>query len=151
MAGDHSTIRRGESAPALAWYRTAADQGHIDALFALGVAYASGLGVQQDYVEAHKWRNLAASRVVGDTEKQYEAVRDQTAKILAPAQLAEAQQRAADWVIYSSGLGVRQVFSLAVASTREEANRGDALAQMDLGIMYATGDGVLHDHGEAHK
>jgi len=29
---------------------------------ALGLAYADGIGVLQDYVEAHKWYNLAASR-----------------------------------------------------------------------------------------
>ena len=44
------------------WYRKAAEQGLLKAQYALGVLYQDGLGVPQDFVEAHKWLNLAASR-----------------------------------------------------------------------------------------
>ena len=32
----------------------------------LGDMYSEGLGVLQDFVEAHRWYNLAASRLTGD-------------------------------------------------------------------------------------
>ena len=47
---------------ALAQWRAAADAGDRRAMLALGRLYAQGLGAPQDYVEAHKWFNLAASR-----------------------------------------------------------------------------------------
>ena len=86
-----------DDAQAVAWYRKAADQGHVPAQVTLGVMYANGEGVPQDYVEAHKWRNIAASRITGDEQKRYAETRDALAKQMTPAQLAEAQKRAADW------------------------------------------------------
>ena len=44
------------------WYRKAAEQGDATAQTALGVMYKDGRGVPQDYVQAHMWYNLAASR-----------------------------------------------------------------------------------------
>ena len=49
-------------------------------------------------MEAHKWQNLAASRVTGDTRKEYAETRDALAKRMTSAQIAEAQKRAADWL-----------------------------------------------------
>ena len=82
---------------AMVWYRQAADQGHAAAQASLGVMYDLGQGVPQDYVEAHKWLSLAASSLTGDTQKGYAEYRNATAKLMTPAQLAEAQKRAADW------------------------------------------------------
>ena len=48
-------------AEAVKWYRKADDQG-IRAELNLGIMYYHGRGVPQDYVQAHKWLNLAASR-----------------------------------------------------------------------------------------
>ena len=63
----------------------------------LGAMYYKGEGVPQDYVEAHKWRNLATSRVAGDTQRQYARSRDATAREMTPAQIAEAQRLAREW------------------------------------------------------
>ncbi len=82
---------------AVAWYRQAADQGLAAAQDNLGGMYATGRGVPQNYVEAHKWRNLAASRATGDTQKEYAEARDALAKVMTPAQLAEAQRLAREW------------------------------------------------------
>ena len=46
--------------------RATANQGNSGSHFIRGVMYDQGQGVPQDYVEAHKWINLAASRVTGD-------------------------------------------------------------------------------------
>ena len=47
---------------AVKWYRLMAKQGHPTAQYNLGFMYANGRGVPQNYVQAHKWFNLPASR-----------------------------------------------------------------------------------------
>ena len=63
------------------------------AQFNLGFRYANGEGVPQDYVEAHKWLNLAASR--GNDEARNN--RDIVTKRMTPDQVAEAQRLAREW------------------------------------------------------
>ena len=87
-----------DSAQAVAWIRKAADQGLVGAQFNLGNAYRDGHGVPQDYVEAHKWINLAASRASAADQKRYAEARDSLAKLMTPAQLAEAQKLASAWL-----------------------------------------------------
>lgn len=79
------------------WFRKAADQGHSSAQFNLGVAYADGMGVPQDYVEAHKWHNLAASQASVFQYRRRAEARDAVAKLMSPAQIADAQRRAREW------------------------------------------------------
>ena len=52
----------GRHAEAMAQWKAAAKANDGRAMLALGRAFARGLGVAQDYVEAHKWLNLAAGR-----------------------------------------------------------------------------------------
>ena len=78
--------------------RKAADQGHADAQYNLGSMYSNGQGVPQDYVEAHKWHNLAASRASAEDQKEYAENRDLLASLMTPQQIADAQQRATDWL-----------------------------------------------------
>ena len=80
-------------AEAMKWYRKAAAQGHAWALWTLGGIYENGLAVPQDYVEAHKWYNLAAAQG-NKTAAKY---RDNAAKRMTPAQIAEAQRLAREW------------------------------------------------------
>ena len=56
--------------------------------------YKQGLGVLQDYPLAHMWFNLAASQ--GWTNARIS--RDQLAEKMTPAQIAEAQRLAREWV-----------------------------------------------------
>ena len=78
---------------ALAEWRAAADTGDRRAMLALGRLYAQGLGAPQDYVEAHKWFNLAASR--GEATAVGE--RDALATKMTPQQVAAAQELARSW------------------------------------------------------
>ena len=78
------------------WSRLAADQGDARAQFNLGVRYYKGQGVPQDYVLAHKWINLAASRTGEEREKRVKA-RDLVARRMTAAQIAEAQRLAREW------------------------------------------------------
>jgi hypothetical protein len=54
--------------------------------------------VPQDYVEAHKWCNLAAARASAEIQKACADARDALAKQMTPQQLAEAQKRASEWL-----------------------------------------------------
>ena len=78
-------------------WRLEADQGYAVAQYNLGVMYDNGGGIPQDNMEAHKWYDLAASRATGDRQKEYAEARDALAQQMASAQIAEAQQRAANW------------------------------------------------------
>ena len=78
--------------------RVDANAGDADAQFSLGYAYLTGDGVPQDYVEAHKWRNLASSRASAEDRQFYAESRDAVAEKMTPQQVADAQQRATDWL-----------------------------------------------------
>ncbi len=74
---------------------TAASQGDISALFDLGVAYSTASdGFPADFVEAHKWFNLAASR--GHEEATW--CRADISDEMTAREIAEAQRRARQWL-----------------------------------------------------
>ena len=62
-------------------------------MLALGRLYVQGLGVPQNYVQAHMWFSLAASRFEAEAMKE----RDALATRMAPEQIAAAQKLAASW------------------------------------------------------
>lgn len=70
-----------------------AARGDADAQFDLGLMYATGEGVDLDYVTAHQWFNLAA--MGGNREAR--VMRADLALDMSPAQVAEAQRRAREW------------------------------------------------------
>jgi TPR repeat protein len=63
-------------------------------LFELGMKYCIGSTVQQDYVTAHKWFNLAAMK--GSEEARI--YRRELALEMSPSQVAEAQRQARAWL-----------------------------------------------------
>ena len=82
-------------AKAVKWYRKAADQGNAIAQTNLGFMYEKGRGVPQDYVQAHFWFNLAALRFPPGTGRAIAVKnRDLVAKLMTPAQIAEAERLA---------------------------------------------------------
>jgi TPR repeat protein len=52
----------GNYSTAVRLFRSLADQGDAQAQYNLGVIYAGGRGVPQNYVLAHMWFNLSAAR-----------------------------------------------------------------------------------------
>lgn len=74
-----------------------AEQGEASSEYYLGLAYSEGRLVPQDYVEAHKWLNIAASRANGDDREEYATARDAVAGKMARADVVEAQKRAREW------------------------------------------------------
>lgn len=82
-----------DGAEAMKWYLRAVDHGDNEAKHLIGDLYVHGNGVPQDYVMAHMWFNLAAAS--GDQDAiRY---RDDVAKRMTPAQIAEAQKLAREW------------------------------------------------------
>jgi len=79
------------------WYLKAAEQGYALAQVNLGLLYANGPGVPQDYVQAHMWFNLAAAQGGKDGVKIREVL-EALAKKMTPAQIAEAQRLAREWL-----------------------------------------------------
>jgi len=64
------------------------------ALFAFGMKYATGDSVAPDLVAAHKWFNLAAVRGYQEAVR----LRREIAAEMSPAQIAQAQRAARDWL-----------------------------------------------------
>ena len=88
--------------------------------------YHSGSGVPQDFAEALKWLNLAATQGI-----------------------ALAQNNLGN--VYLTGRGVPQDYTEALKWYRLAAEQGHAPAQTALGLMYAKGQGVPQDYVQAHK
>ena len=80
--------------------REGAKQGDATAQFSLGKRYESGQGVSQDYVRAHMWFSLAASRVSGEV-RRVRAVqsRELVEQEMTRAQIAAAGRLAAAWLL----------------------------------------------------
>jgi len=72
----------------------AAQTGAPDALFELGMLYATGRDVDADLVSAHKWFNLAAAR--GNPSAM--TYRQELAQEMSADQVAAAQKLAREWL-----------------------------------------------------
>jgi TPR repeat protein len=71
-----------------------AEAGRAEALYDLGLLYSTGQGVDQDYVEAHKWFNLAAIKGVSRASVD----RCDVAQEMDNKAIAKAQRMARDWL-----------------------------------------------------
>lgn len=101
------------------------ERGDGDAQASLGLSYARGQGVPQDYGEAVSWFRLSAEQgsAIGQNNLAF---------------------------MYRNGHGVRQDYAIAVMLYRLSAAQGYALAQGSLGVMYQNGDGIRRDIEEAY-
>jgi len=94
-------IQDGFDAYKLGDYKTAfekfmplAEQGDATAQSNLGLMYFKGTGVPQNYIEAHKWYNIAGANGEDSGRKN----RDIIEKRMTPEQVAEAQRLAKEWM-----------------------------------------------------
>lgn len=94
MAYDHGKGLPQDYQQAMQWCHLAADQGQGRAMFNLALHYHVGRGVREDLVQAHKWYNLATAAGYQEGQKW----RDRLALLMTPAQLAEAQRLAREWM-----------------------------------------------------
>jgi TPR repeat protein len=145
---------------AVKWYRKAAEQGHANAQFYLGVLYHTGRGVEQNYEEAIKWLRKATAQDFGPAqylmghlyrdgngvEKNYEEAVKWYRK--AAEQGSEYAQNQLGFH-YSEGLGVEKDNYEAVKWFRKAAEQGHVDAQASMGYAYYFGEGVEENHNEA--
>jgi TPR repeat protein len=125
QAGEEA-YHRGDYTTALREWRPLAELGIAPAQLNLGLLYANGQGVPQDYVQARQWYEKAA--IQGD---------------------ALAQLNLGD--IYGNGKGVPEDYQLALYWFRLSAHQGNAMAQTKIGLMYERGNGVPQDVVLAQK
>jgi TPR repeat protein len=109
---------------AAAWFRKAAEQGHAEAQFWVGLCHDSAIGVAKDLREATTWYRRAAEQG-----------------------LASAQEKLG--FSYQYGKGVDQDLAEAVYWYELAARQGDQDAQYALGCCYHDGDGVAEDWDKA--
>jgi len=92
-----------DDAEAAKWFRKAADLGFAAAQNNLGFLYQEGRGLQKDLVEAFKWFSLAASQASDSETVNREAAirstenRESLARVMTPAQIAEAEKLVRVW------------------------------------------------------
>ncbi len=101
-------------------FRAAAEQGHADSQFNLGLMYEQGIGVSKDEREAIAWYQKAALQ--GNSNAQYNLA-----------------------VLYENGRGSDVNFAEANHWYRKAAVQGDGLAIGNLGMLYLRGQGVPPD------
>src|SRR2546426_1549036 len=101
-----------------------ADSGDADAQVNLGLLYAKGEGVPQDFAQARQWYEKAATQ--GNAQAQ--------------VNLGE---------MYARSEGVPQDYDKAMEWFQKAAAQGDADGQVRLGRMYAKGEGVPKDAAKA--
>jgi TPR repeat protein len=106
------------------WLETHAEDGDPVARYRLGVLYALGEGVTQDYEHAAGLFKTAAEE--GVTEAEYNIA-----------------------VMYAEGLGIKRDPAQAVFWYRKAAAQGSASAAFNLGVAYSNGVGVDQSMSEA--
>ena len=92
------------------WYRMAAEEGDVEAQFALSAAYERGEGVPQDHVEAYAWFIVAEARtfvivwnLLPEDRAHLENDRKRMAASMSTAQIDDAQKLACKyWASYRS-------------------------------------------------
>jgi uncharacterized protein len=120
-AGPLEDGEAGDYTAALQILRPLAEQGNSTAQNNLGVMYADGQGVPQDYVEARRWYLKAAANEDPNAEFNL-------------------------GVLYARGRGVPKDYAEAEKWFQKAADHGDAAAQFNLGVMYVHGLGVSQDY-----
>jgi TPR repeat protein len=109
-----------------AFYLAKAKAGDAAAQYNVGVLYARGQGLVQDYASAITWFRAAAAQ--GNTAAQYNL-----------------------GVVYARGLGVAADPAEALNWYRSAADQNYPAAQFNLALAYASGDGTKQDYAAAAR
>lgn len=86
-------MARIEFEPRMIEARSEADRS-TDSLLELGLMYSAGRGVERNFIEAHKWLNIAALR--GSLAAR--SYRSEVAEEMTKADIAKAQRLAREWL-----------------------------------------------------
>ncbi len=125
LAHEHSPGLPANYAEAVRWFRRAAEQGHADAQFQLGLMYMRGQGAQLiGHAAAVDWMRKSAEQ-------------------------GNANGQNGLGFMYQHGLGMVIDHAEAVKWYRKAVRKGLASAQYNLGTMYQHGQGLPADHVKA--
>ena len=141
-------------------FRDTADKGDVMGQFGLGLMYASGDGVEQNYTTARSWFQKAADKGYAPAQTSLgmmyvngEGVKKNYTEALSwfrkAAKKEHAQAQTNLGVMYDTGKGVKKNYTTARSWFQKAADQGDAPAQTNLGVMYATGQGGDTNYTEA--
>ena len=148
---------------AVKWYQAAAEQEDEEALYRLGWCYGKAVGVEYDMRKQYMLWTLAAKLghakaqsevgefaiIYGDDDKFGLKLLRKAAEQENPAALnmlgTYCEKRKRDF------REAEKWYRKAAEAYLRDAERGDAEAQLELGIMYETGQGVTKDPAEAEK
>ena len=138
-----AAFSRKDYATALSLLRPLATQGDAWAQFTLGIFYQYGQGVVEDHKEAVKWYRLAAAQGNVAAAREIASAQRNLGKM--------AQDKNAGPYKDGEAAFERRDFATALSLWRPLAAQGNAWAQVDLGLMYDRGQGVVEDSKEAVK
>ena len=142
--------------------KRATNEGNAEAMFNLGLLYANGQGVTQDYVRAREWYEKAA-------EKGFPSAMGNLGVLYHNGQgVAQDYGKAREWyekaaekgfpramgnlgVLYHNDQGVAQDYAKAREWYEKAAANGNATAMLNLGQLYEEGWGVAQDYGKARE
>ena len=87
---------------AVFWFKKVADKGDAEAQQYLGYAYSQGLGVSQDWIQAHMWFNLVGmtsnKKIAAQNKELAEENRKYAETQMTPKQIEEARALASEWL-----------------------------------------------------
>lgn len=143
-------------------FREAAELGHGDAAYELGLAYLDGRGVPENLELSAMWVNRAADLgnpgaefLVGSSFYAGIGVeRDLPRGILFLQRAADQGHPKAQFLLgqaYVDGIGVNRNAPWAARWYGKAAHAGHAGAQYALGVMFASGLGVPRNAGRAYQ
>ena len=142
--------------------KRATNEGNAEAMFNLGLLYANGQGVTQDYVRAREWYEKAA-------EKGFPSAMGNLGVLYHNGQgVAQDYGKAREWyekaaekgfpramgnlgLLYHNDQGVAQDYAKAREWYEKAAANGNATAMLNLGQLYEEGWGVAQDYGKARE
>jgi len=145
---------------AVYWFRKAANQKHVKALYNLGYCYESNQGVRQNYNQAFLLYRMAANQDFAPaqfkcgicyyegkgTRKNYEKAVYWWQKA-AEHEIVEAYLNLA--VCYRNGQGVKRNSNQGFYWTNKAAELGDSDSEFYLGLCYYLGEGVDKNYNQA--
>ena len=158
QADDHYNKKRYNDASPL--YRQAAEQGHAQSQFRLGMFYENGNGVAKDYDQAIQWYRKAAEQGHANAQcnlgvfyrNGYGVTKDDKQGVewyRKAAEQGHAQAQNNLGYCYENGFGVTKDYQLALQWYSKAAEQGLASAQTVLGWFYQNGYGVAQDNNQA--
>ena len=142
------------------WLHQLAVAGNVEAMYTMGVLYAKGHEIKQDYHKAMLWLRKAAA--AGSThavygvavlyEKGWGVKQSHKRAITWFKRAAKEGIPAATYEVgsyYANGLGVARNYSKAMILWRKAAAAGNAKAMYGIGSLYGNGAGVKRSKREA--